>query len=380
MTEKIFSDIFLNKNTNNAGIRNLTTFDGFTDNRYLDPFINGYAYVFITKPSLFLYPYSNGSTIQEKLAYENMTRDPFFAQFITDEAMNASDKLSLKYLSYFTNYTSMDEYYKKTNFIPIFTNRIKNMDSQDITMEQHEAFDTKQGFKMVLPTFKTPSEASNSISFDAMETDNIDLTKIMALWVNYISNITDGTFSANPYKIRNGELDYMSSIFYFVLAPDGKTLKYWAKYTGCWPVNIPYSALKYTKGSQEASDLSLSFVYTVKEDMNPEILKEFNKISLNIDYTDEEVEDGVYSPIKKSKFLNPEASDTLFDMSDTTRGPLVIYNMRGNISSENNTILDNCFELTFGSDTIKDNSFIYNKIGDDYFISMKNFTKFESKD
>ena len=56
----------------------------------------------------------------------------------------------------------------------------------------------------------------------------------MGLWVNYIANITDGTFNANPEMIPRRILDYTSSIYYFVLEPDGKTLKFWSKYTGCW--------------------------------------------------------------------------------------------------------------------------------------------------
>ena len=105
---------------------------------------------------------------------------------------------------------------------------------------------------------------------------------MMTLWVKYMENLSNGVFNPNPEMVRARKLDYMSSLFYFVFEPDGRTLKYWVKFTGCFPTEIPSSSLGYQKGSSEAVSVSIPFQYNVKEEMDPDILKEFNMLSLGL--------------------------------------------------------------------------------------------------
>lgn len=358
----------------------LTRFQGFYNNVYRDPFIGGTSFVFVTKPLLFIDPIKGSNAENSSMAYLNMTRDPVFSQYLVDQVLNTADRKIVEMLSYNTEYSS-------SSFIPAITNECKNFDANDITMEQTDAFDTKQGFKETLPTYKTQSEASNTLSISVTEDSNLSFTKMMTLWVNYISNITDGTFDANPTMILNGALDYMSSIYYFVLGPDGRSLKYWCKYTGCWPTSIPYSAMRYSKGQTDISDLNLSFVYNVKEDMNPKILEEFNMLSLrligsgflkNKSYMNEI--SGQYSSIKESPLLNlnqmydiPGASVLL---SSETRDPVVVY-VPGDTYSVHSDATNDRFELIFDDKGYTSNLIPDIFKNDDYYINDKatNFVK-----
>lgn len=358
----------------------LTRFQGFYNNVYRDPFIGGTSFVFVTKPLLFIDPIKGSNAENSSMAYLNMTRDPVFSQYLVDQVLNTADRKIVEMLSYNTEYSS-------SSFIPAITNECKNFDANDITMEQTDAFDTKQGFKETLPTYKTQSEASNTLSISVTEDSNLSFTKMMTLWVNYISNITDGTFDANPTMILNGALDYMCSIYYFVLGPDGRSLKYWSKYTGCWPTSIPYSAMRYSKGQTDISDLNLSFVYNVKEDMNPKILEEFNMLSLrligsgflkNKSYMNEI--SGQYSSIKESPLLNlnqmydiPGASVLL---SSETRDPVVVY-VPGDTYSIHSDGTSDRFELIFDDKGYTSNLIPDIFKNDDYYINDKatNFVK-----
>lgn len=317
---------FTNKNTDQAILNDLSRFHGFYNNVYRDPFIGGNAFIFVTKPLLFIdYMAPKKTDTKSRLAYMNMTKDPFFAQYLADQNINSLDREIIKMLSYNINY-------ENSVFLPMFTNQCKGFDSNDSSLEQMEVFDTKQGYREVLPTHKTMSEASNTVSITVSEDSNLDFTKLLSIWVNYISNITDGTFDANPDMILNGVLDYMCSIYYFVLAPDGKTIKYWCRYTGCWPTTIPYSNLKYSKGQQETIDLDIPFVYTVKEDMNPKILEEFNMLSLRLTGKEipySEVSSGLYNSFSTSPLLNREEilaafPDTKEIFNSKVRDPLIL--------------------------------------------------------
>lgn len=349
------NDKYTNRIEDQAGIENLVKFDSFYRNKYLDPFIAGYAFVFVTKPSLFIYPIEQANPQKyENLAYENMVRDPKFTQFTKKDKFNNLDTLIAEQLSYVRDSNNNNI----KNFLPLFTNRTKSFSALDVVMNQQEAFDTKQGYRMVLPTFKTESEGSGSASLAMQETSNLDIIKTLTLWVNYISNITDGTFHANPDMVKNGVLDYMSSIYYFVLEPDGKTLKYWAKYTGCWPNTIPYAALSYNRGDQSLVDLEVNFLYMTKEDMNPMILEDFNRVSLD-SFIDQNAGSNQDYSILSSDYLTKSLLKTNpnYINNKDSRDPLVFMNEANGTKK---------FELTFGINSYRDN-FESNKFDENYF-------------
>jgi hypothetical protein len=352
------TDKYTNRIEDQAGIDNITKFDSFYRNKYLDPFIAGYAFIFVTRPSLFIYPVQQANPQAfENLAYDNMVREPKFTQFLRKDKFNTSDSLIADQLSYLRSSTV-------GNFLPLFTNRNRSFSALDVVMNQHEGYDTKQGYRLVLPTFKSESEGSGSISLAMTETSNLDIIKTLTLWVNYISNITDGTFHANPQMIKRGVIDYMSSIYYMVLEPDGRTLKYWAKYTGCWPTTIPYAALSYSRGDQSIVELESTFLYMSKEDMNPMILEDFNRVSLNsfIDLTANENKD--YS-ILNSDFLTKSLLKNNSNYNKDFREPLVFLNEANGVKK---------FELTFGVNTYVDN-FELNKFNENYFQNPKDLFK-----
>jgi hypothetical protein len=376
------ADKYTNINKDIAGTENLTKFDTFFRNKYLDPFVSGYSFVFVTRPSLFIYPFKpTDSDPLKKLAYNNMMRNSKFSQFLIVDSMNESDKTIPVQLSYFEAEDKgiFSSRQSRTNFLPIFTNRNRSFAATDINMETQEAYDTKQGFRLVLPTHTTQSEAASTVALSCYETSNLDITKMLSLWVNYISNVTDGSFNANPEMIKNGVLDYMSSIYYLVLEPDGRTLKYWAKYTGCYPTNIPYGQMSYSRGEQSLVEVEANFTYMSKEDMDPEILEDFNKVSMNF-FDNNSVDTNTVIPgatesdyvsLRESRYLTKEGLTSIIARSNNdfaNRGPLVYY-YDGADSNRNNK-----FELSFGQQEYS-NNFEKNQFEEDYFFSQSEFFK-----
>jgi hypothetical protein len=135
--------------------------------------------------------------------------------------------------------------YRKSSFIPIITNYSRSLSPSGVQLDKLVDFNTKEGYNMNLPTNTTASNTGSTFQLDLPETQNLDITKMMSLWVKYMENIGNGTFNPNPDMVRLRKLDFMSSLFYFVFEPDGRTLKYWVKFTGCFPTEIPSSSLGY---------------------------------------------------------------------------------------------------------------------------------------
>jgi len=371
---------FTNLNEDNSILTDLTQFYGFYQNRYRDPFIGGMGFVFMTRPLLFLNPDYTVSTKtaedrKKKMAYINMTRDPKFVPFLRSEALNSADKKIIESLSYRTDLF-------KSAFLPIITNNCKNFEPQDVVMEAANNFETKEGYAQPLPTVKTPSEGSGSFNISVTEDSNLSFTKMMEIWVEYIANVTNGTFDANPDMVLSGTLDYTSSLYYFVLSPDGRTIKYWCKYTGCWPTTIPYSPLRNNIGQGEVVDIDLQFSYSVKEDMNPKILEEFNMLSLNILYDDIPYNEinALYTTNNNSPLLNREEMlnsniGNIKDILDSSeRDPLIFYVPRSS-SGTNPDATTAHYELVFDDrgyqpeilkDIMGEDKYYINDLGSNY--------------
>ena len=344
MSNLLNKDTYLDRNTDVPSYENLTLFNTFYTNRYLDRAVGGTGFIFVTKPDLFINPTkpTDSSDAKDRLAYDNMCRDPYFTMFLDSEATNASDKEIIRELSY--------KDWASSQFIKAITNSANSIDIPDSVLETVDSFETKQGYRMPLPVHSTASESSGTLNIPLTETKNLDLMKIVSLWKKYCENISDGTFSANPDMIISGSLDYTSSIYYFLLDGDGRTIKYWAKFTGCYPTNIPDSSFKWSRGEKNLIEFDITFAYAHKEAMNPRILEDFNRVSLhNLNFY-ENSEDLDYDPIKNSELLDSaKLKSGRFSaiVNSESRDPLVFINKA---STDTSIYTDNQidrFELSF---------------------------------
>lgn len=245
-------------------------------------------------------------------------------------------------------------------------------------MDKLTDFSTKEGYQINLPTHTTASNAANTFNLDLPETQNLDITKMMSLWVKYMENVGNGTFNPNPLMVKNRKLDYTSSLFYFVFEPDGRTLKYWVKFTGCFPTEIPSSSLGYQKGSSDAVTVSIPFQYNVKEEMNPDILKEFNMISLNLlgrDHFKNDITDN-HTSFKESKYLTTSGIDEITGITDfikaPDRDPLILLTEGTTDGLLKDSRTSTKLQLLFAHNT-NERSFAKKTFGDDYLVSLSLF-------
>ena len=295
-----------------------------------------------------------------------MCSDPFFSLFLNGETFNDSDKEIIRNLSYRSNIPELNN--RTSNFIRIVTNEFKNFEPADINLDTNtDAFATKQGYIFPLPTHATVSKGSGVFTLQFDETLNLDITKLFSIWVKYIENVADGTFRANPEMILNNELDYVCSIYYFVLGPDGKSIKYWSKYTGCYPTAIPYGSFGYDRGTRNITSVAVPFTYILKEDMNPQILEDFNRVALDQLSYESVSETSEFHSYKESNILSYDRlahGEFSSLVKNNDRDPIVFFNP---ISETINGASDE-FELSFGNTDIE-NKYYEDRYGDyDYDV------------
>lgn len=371
---------YTNKNQDIAGIENLTKFQGFYRNRYLDPFIGGNSFIFMTKPSLFLSTSDSNDPI-ERIAYSNMLRDQHLSQFLDNEALTESDRILANQLTFNSQHRMKDKTYA-INYLPMITNTVRSIDTMDVSMESISSSNTKYGHNMPLPRTIEGSITSGSVSLAFTETSNLDIMKTVGIWIRYMEGISNGSLRANPEMIKNGVVDYMSSIYHFVLEPDGRTIKYWSKLTGVWPTHIPYNVFTWNKGSRDVVDIDVSFNYTVKEDMTVSILEDFNKVSLNLsdnewnNYYNTNYMIELGSPVRESRILRKDELRTILkdiygsEENIKYRQPLVYLDIPEGV--DEGDFKDAKFRLSFAYEDMG-YDFVKETTGEDYIFTKEDY-------
>lgn len=124
------------------------------------------------------------------------------------------------------------------------------------------------------------------------ETSEYSVLNMLKLWMTYIDNVATGAWSPNYYyaknekraggefdHVTNRELDYGASVYVFKCGPDGEDILYWSKYFGVFPIVSGSSALSWERSGQIGTtpSLNITFAYSMKRDMSPISLIEFNQ-------------------------------------------------------------------------------------------------------
>jgi len=234
----------------------------------VEPFQGGFPIIFMTTPGMNIFESDN--KVFESLLVSN----PVFS-FLAD-----TDPYILRQLQFYSTGGGTT-----SPFIKLLTNRFKGMILKDFNMKTMEDYENYQGWKQILPASTNDNftaEASLNISFS--ESKNLDVTKIMYAWMNYIEAVRLGYHEPAQITRDNRILDFTSSIYFFLLDFDMRTILYFCKYTGVYPINIPLSNLVMGDILTKAPvDTNITFAYQYKEELNPQIIYDFNLISNDVE-------------------------------------------------------------------------------------------------
>ena len=167
--------------------------------------------------------------------------------------------------------------YDYHNFNPLLSNMSQSLEIQDDSVDTVDMGETFTGYKMQYSKHNIKSITAGQLSIKFKETYNLAITNMHQLWVDYQSNVYKGIFLPKTEHIWAKELDYACNIYYFLLDQDGETIRFWSKYYGCFPVNVPKSSFSFDSGSQVSfPELSVTYNYIYKSDLSPRTLVEFN--------------------------------------------------------------------------------------------------------
>ena len=253
--EKLRKEIIKNENVDHVNYFNPLRFS-----QKEDPLIKGLPIIFITTPTL-------------NLNKINLSRTGFF-RYMRDCEPNLIKLLN------FGGSSDGEILGTGSPFIKILTNQFENISFGGVSMRTKEMNETFYGFKQMFPSAMIDSITANTISIEYSEDKNLNVLKLHKAWTDYIEYARRGIIRPSEITQIRRTIDFSSSIYYFLLDFDFQTILYYSKYTGCSPINVPYDALASSvSGGKDIVRVGIEYAYGYKEDMNPDILYDFNIVS-----------------------------------------------------------------------------------------------------
>lgn len=141
------------------------------------------------------------------------------------------------------------------------------------------------GFKVAYGTDSSESKTAGDFSIQYIDDRDLNVYHLHKLWTDYIAHVFRGRHSPKTDYIYYKILDYVTSVYYFLLAEDGETVIFWSKYWGVFPIEAPSSAFSFAMdnpGGVRMPELRIKYRYSWKEDFNPLTLIEFNEHTRNL--------------------------------------------------------------------------------------------------
>jgi hypothetical protein len=166
-----------------------------------------------------------------------------------------------------------------SGFIKLISNLVENYSVQDVSLDTYGVGENWEGAKLSVPKSTLNSRQDGTIQLEFLEYSGLPITSLHKIWVDYIEAVTKGILNpkyGSPNYIAQRILDYACSIYVFQTQPDGATIEFGARFTGAYPTAIPFSPWAGKIGNSDVIKVTVPYVYTFMEPMDPAIFAEFN--------------------------------------------------------------------------------------------------------
>jgi len=274
----------------------------------IEPYESGRFYIFMTRPDMNL-------NIENLRAMDrigqNEIGDEILHNLVSQLYVQRDSSLQAKFNKLLG--ISEDPYLPKTSygsFIQLITNLHKTAPIKDIVADAKTAFETYDGYGMVLGGHSKDSRSKGEFSITYNETKDLEIMKLHSIWTRYIDFASEGLVSRTKDNRDKHILDYASSLYVFAVEPDGETISFWAKFSGVIPLGVPWTSLGENLGESNLITPTINYKYTYYEDNTLDIIRDFtNLISLSNNRQDgQKIYEGKNRIITTPKMMNNMAN------------------------------------------------------------------------
>lgn len=260
------SEVLNTLNSNHYYQRNqIDKYKKFSRFGYFDPYNTNSVtreYLFFTKMDLHLFT-PNSNTLNPELK-----NNPFFTEAYK------THRDTMYQLQWSTRTIS-----KTGPFVNLLSNTVDSkLELGDISIEELETGANIYGTKLVYPLVTTTSSNNQEFNLEFKDTKFLDVYMFFRIWYEYELLKSDGQVSPpSEDYILNKILHDQMSCYKITVGEDMQTIVHWAKCWGVYPNSIPRSV--FGDSMQDGPiRIPVSFKCQFVEDMDPNILSDFNKV------------------------------------------------------------------------------------------------------
>lgn len=257
--------------------------------------VSGRHYIFVLRPDLNLT--SGGKTLS--LNMENGVGADTFFQYIASFHPQIIASLTGEFALQSTiassggtgNQTLTDGTKDKYNrplqlhsYIPYLTSRIESLQLPDYTIKNYSLVQPYTRYSIPYASSAIESQTGGTFDLTLRDDGVFSIRKLFYAWIYYMDGVMRNRFQPKSKYILYNAFDYATSIYDIMVDATGENIIWWAKYTGCFPTNVPISDLSFNKGSQPDSKVSIPFCYYHYEPLDIGALVDLNYNSLGYEY------------------------------------------------------------------------------------------------
>jgi hypothetical protein len=277
---------------------------GFFNNTgkvYAEPMKLGRTVIFFTRPNLnlrsefniqrsriFSYYRSNllGCTLMRELMFSDLAGKMFYALYGKDRTDNqirlrgtCNDK-QIGDVKIEEGVNSLP--IVRSNFIPLLSNAcISTSGGKDIMLEHYDTKGNFTGDKLRYAGGIDDTLTVGEITCEFEDMYHSPLLIIFYLWIMYMHYVSKAICDPEWAYIVHRIIDYTCSVYIFMLGTDNQTIIRWVRYSGCFPINIPFTSIQHTRdiNTDALRTISINMAYNFMCPMDPVVLSEFNMLS-----------------------------------------------------------------------------------------------------
>jgi hypothetical protein len=170
----------------------------------------------------------------------------------------------------------------RTNFIPLLSNAcVSTSGGRDIILDHIDTKGNYSGDRLRYAGGIDDTLTVGEIMCEFEDMYHSPLLIIFYIWIMYMHYVSKAICDPEWAYIVHRIIDYTCSIYIFMLGTDNQTIIRWVRYSGCFPINIPFTVIQHSKelNTEALRTLSINMAYNFMCPMDPVVLSEFNMIS-----------------------------------------------------------------------------------------------------
>ncbi len=231
------------------------------------------AWFFMTRPEMCLYQNSTDKASSDANwsvpSYQCMDADMLDHLFMDRDLYMYLDK-------------HIKPYYADTNlaFIPAFTNNFKSSNLPEVKFDMSKSAATTLGVSLGIPVYNSTDTADTEISVQFNPDSRKSIMKYIDMIFKYSKSKKEGITLPYPKIAKHNVIDISTTIFMFVVGPDGMTLESYYRSVGVVPSSNPVTSLPLTGAGERMDVINVNFKCNTNLDSRKiTIIEHFNLLN-----------------------------------------------------------------------------------------------------